>query len=139
MKLYRKIHKKDLDVNIAPLIDVILLLIIFFMTVSQITQTEAEPLELPKAERVKEIEKEKDKRVIINVRQNGEMVVYGEPYSVEKVHMLLKDEKTQRPAEEIRVLIRADGRTEWRSVERIIALCRDEGLLRVRVAVIEKD
>lgn len=139
MKLYRKIHKKELDVNIAPLIDVILLLIIFFMTVSQITQTEAEPLDLPEAERTKEIEKETDKRVIINVRQTGEMIVYGEIYPLEKIRALLKDEKAQRPTEEIRVLIRADGRTEWRRVERIIALCRDEGLLRVRVAVVEKE
>ena len=77
--------------------------------------------------------------MIINVRQNGEMVVYGELVSVEQVGALLKDEKTQREPEEIRVLIRADGMTEWQSVERIIALCRDEGLLRVRVAVVKKD
>ncbi|MHC4927069.1 MAG: ExbD/TolR family protein [Planctomycetota bacterium] len=139
MKLYRKVHKKDLDVNIAPLIDVILLLIIFFMTVSQITKTEAEPLNLPEAERAKDIEKEENKRVIITVRQNGGLSVLGQTQTLEQVRGLLKEEKARRDAADIRVLIRGDANAEWQSIEKIVALCRDEGLLRVRVAVTKKD
>ena len=139
MKLCRKTHKKDLDVNIAPLIDVILLLIIFFMTVSQITKTEAEPVDLPEAERAKDIEKEENKRVIITVRQDGSVSVLGESYSLEQVQGLLKEEKTRREAADIRVLIRGDANVEWKSIENIVALCRDEGLLRVRVAVTKKN
>lgn len=139
MKLYRKIHKKDLDVNIAPLIDVVLLLIIFFMTVSQISKTEAEPLNLPEAERAKDIQKEENKRVIISVRKDGSVSVLGELQTLEQVRTLLKDEKTRREAADIRVLIRGDANAEWQSIEKIVALCRDEGLLRVRVAVTKKD
>ena len=139
MKLYRKTHKKELDVNIAPLIDVILLLIIFFMTVSQITKTEAEPLDLPQAERTKDIEKEENKRVIITIRQDGSVSVLGEAQTLEQIQSLLKEEKTRREAADIRVLIRGDANAEWQSIEKIVALCRDEGLLRVRVAVTKKD
>lgn len=139
MKLYRKIHKKDLDVNIAPLIDVILLLIIFFMTVSQISKTEAEPLDLPEAERAQDIQKEENKRVIITVRKDGSVSVLGESQTLEQVRALLKDEKTRREAADIRVLIRGDAGAEWQSIEKIIGLCRDEGLLRVRVAVTKKN
>ncbi len=139
MRLYRKTHKKDLDVNIASLIDVILLLIIFFMTVSQITQTEAEPLDLPEAEQVQDVETETNKRVIINIRPSGEMIVYGEIVTLEQVADLLKEEKTQQSVEDIRVLIRADGTTQWKAVEQVVGVCRDEGLLRVRVAAVRKE
>lgn len=139
MRLYRRTHKKDLDVNIAPLIDVILLLIIFFMTVSQVTRTEAEVLNLPQAEQVRDIRKEKNKRVIINIRSTGVMIVYGRETTLSQIADLLRDEKTRQAAEDIRVLIRADGMAQWQVVEQIIGLCRDEGLLRVRVAAVKKE
>ena len=139
MKLYRKIHKKDLDVNIAPLIDVILLLIIFFMTVSQISKTEADPVNLPEAERAKDIQKEENKRVIITVRRDDSVSVLGQVQTLDQVRALLKDEKIRRDAADIRVLIRGDANTEWQSIEKIIGLCRDESLLRVRVAVTKKN
>ena len=50
MKLSKHRRRPDVAFNMTPMIDIVFLLIIFFMTVSQITQVNDEPIELPKLE-----------------------------------------------------------------------------------------
>ena len=50
MRLRKRKPEYGCEINIAPLIDVVFLLIIFFLTVSHITQLQVEPLSLPEAE-----------------------------------------------------------------------------------------
>lgn len=140
MRLIRnkRVRKPGAILNIAPMIDVVLLLLIFFMAVSHISKTDAEPINLPQAKSVEEINKEEQKRVIINVRQNGQIVVLGHVFTTDHVRAFLREEKRTRPAEDIRVLIRGDQNANWVDVQRVIQCCRDEGLTRIRVAAIRK-
>ena len=138
MRLYKKATLRGSSINITPLIDVILLLIIFFMTVSHIVQTEIDPLDLPETSEADEIEKEQQKRVIINIHEDGRIFVFGQDSSIAQVHQLLLEEKQQKSVEEIRVLIRADRMAQWDTIKEVLALCRRENLHRIRVAVIQK-
>lgn len=138
MRLYKKAKLHGTLINITPLIDVILLLIIFFMTVSHIAQTEIELLDLPESAQADTMVKEEQKRVIINIHADGVITVFGKDLSLEQIREVLKEEKIKTNAQDIRVLIRADRTSEWEIIKKVLTLCREENLRRIRVAVLEK-
>ena len=62
------------DMNMTPMIDIVFLLIIFFMTVSQVSESIRERLELPK---LTGAEDQKRTSLTINVDQQGQIIVSG--------------------------------------------------------------
>jgi len=67
---------EELDMNMTPMIDVVFLLIIFFMLITDMTQQDLEILTLPKATTAVPDEPDpKDFRPVINITQLGDMVV----------------------------------------------------------------
>ncbi|MFT6715306.1 MAG: biopolymer transport protein ExbD, partial [Planctomycetota bacterium] len=73
-------HKMEEEkMDMTPMIDVVFLLIIFFMLISDMTQQDLEILTLPKAISAVPDEPDVDDfRPVINVRQDGAMVVMKE-------------------------------------------------------------
>ena len=67
MRLRKKHHLQGVEINIAPLIDVVLLLIIFFMVIAQFTRLEVEALELPKAQHGDSPSDPLDRQIIVNM------------------------------------------------------------------------
>lgn len=51
--------QEDVQCNLIPMIDIMFLLLLFFMLSADMSQREFEDLELPKADQVKEVEKDK--------------------------------------------------------------------------------
>ena len=68
-----------MEVDMTPMIDVAFQLIIFFMTVSQMSDAATEPLQLP---RQPGEEVQKPKTLIVNVGETGEYRIAGEPLSI---------------------------------------------------------
>lgn len=73
-------HKMEEEkMDMTPMIDVVFLLIIFFMLISDMTQQDLEILTLPKAiSAVPDEPDVEDFRPVINIRQDGAMVVMKE-------------------------------------------------------------
>ena len=138
MRLRRAQRRFGYEVNIAPLIDVVFLLIIFFMTVSQISRVEVVPLELPEAAMH---EKPLSGRLIINVSyaedKTSHIVVEGREHSVESLHKMLSvGAETRRPGD-VSVLIRGDRRVPWSTAARVFQTCTANRIDRVHIAVAE--
>ena len=80
-----------MDLNLAPMVDVIMCLLIFFMLATNLVQNENSPIDLPVAAAAKDAEKQDlGNRVVVNVRplgdpDSGEAVfeMNGEPVTVE--------------------------------------------------------
>jgi len=125
------------EINIAPLIDVVFLLIIFFMTVSQITRVEVEALALPEARQGEAPQETPAGRFVVNVHQDGRIVVAGRARSVASLQTMLARERKEAGAAELTVLVRGDRDTPWEKVAEIMRVCAAQGIGRVRVAVIE--
>ncbi|MDD4895231.1 MAG: biopolymer transporter ExbD [Atribacterota bacterium] len=69
-----KIKKLDMEINIAPLIDVVFLLLLFFMLASTLDTNEIRAtIQLPQAEG--EISREKDKSIALYLDKNGMIYV----------------------------------------------------------------
>lgn len=138
MKLYKRTRKHGHEINIAALIDVFFLLIIFFMSVSQVTPNEMD-VDLPEAKQGESKVVEQKKRVVFSVTSDGGMFLLGEQVGLEKIDSVLDEEISLRGTENIEVLIRGDRQAAWKGVAEIMQLCNKRGLQRVRVGVVDSE
>jgi len=139
MQLYRPGALSGVKLNIASLIDVFFLLIIFFMTVSQMTSRQMQ-LELPAAQQGQAIsEKSALKQMIFNITSDGRIYVFQIPLSLEKAGKYIDEEIRNRSQENIEVLIRAEKQTKWQYVAELMDICSRRKITKVRVAVVEAE
>jgi biopolymer transport protein ExbD len=139
MQLRKTIRKPVGEIEIAPLIDVVFLLIIFFMIVSQMVHAEVEEVTLPEAASGDPVAEAQPGKIIVNVPDSGELVISGRVYSQEAFADLLADEIRLRSVENVSVLIRGDRKAPWEPVGRAMRTCAQRGVARVRVAVREAE
>ena len=139
MKLCKHKHKSSSEINIASMIDIIFLLIIFFMTVSQVTKTEAEPMDLPQAHHGKDQQADRPERIIVNIHKNGRIVIFSAEQTLAGAGDIFQQQVAQRKTlnQKAFVLLRCNRQTNWQNVSDVMALCREKGIHRVSVAVIE--
>ncbi len=135
MRLTRTRRKFGCEVNITPLIDIVFLLIIFSMMVSQFTKLQAEKLLLPAAHAGRDPRGGAGGRIVVNVMPTGRIVVSGRRRSAESLGRLLAVEARRRGAGNVRVVIRSDRRTPWAAVGPILQACAARQIARVKVAV----
>lgn len=134
MRLRRTSRRPEAEINIAPLIDVVFLLIIFSMVVSQFTKVQSEEIELPEASQGDAADLAPAPRLIVNVSADGNVVVDGRPVAPAELDTLLAG---LGPDPE--VVIRGDRATAWRTVRRIMQACAARGISKVKVAVTEPE
>ncbi|MEZ6019268.1 MAG: biopolymer transporter ExbD [Planctomycetota bacterium] len=79
MNLAKHDAETEMELNMTSMIDVVFLLIIFFMIITDLTQQDLEDLKLPLATAATEDKPDPTKkRPIFNVKHNGEIVVSRE-------------------------------------------------------------
>lgn len=134
----RKSHRQvSCELGVAPMIDVVFLLIIFFMTVSQMTRIGGEPVQLPEAQTQEFDEEMPSGIIVITVQRAGQITIEGESYTLTSLGGLLREATREKPANSVPVLIRADAYALWDQVGQVMRVCAANHLTKVRVAVIE--
>ncbi|MFW6107241.1 MAG: ExbD/TolR family protein [bacterium] len=120
---------KTTELNMTPMIDVVFLLITFFMVVTEITrQDEIEDLELPDVKADKVDENPDPERLVINVLADGTYIIAGREVGEKDVFDALAVEArlSRKKGTEVSnrtVLVKADKRTPYRFIERIMQMC----------------
>ena len=79
MRLSKPRKQGQLGISMTPMIDIVFLLIIFFMTVSQITYVNDEPLELPK---LAGTDDQETSTFTINITPSSNIVISGKETSL---------------------------------------------------------
>ena len=118
------------EVDIAPLIDVVFLLIVFFMSIWQAANLEVvKNLELPTVSQGNPETQADADRLIVNVNRGGDYYVSNSRLSAEALRAFLrKDAARSRDAEGFAtrpVFIRADADLRFGKVRDVMAMCRD--------------
>jgi biopolymer transport protein ExbD len=123
-------------VDITPLIDVVLLLVIFFMLTTTFIGAPAIKVNLP-ASSAKEISKE-PKEVKVTITKDGKIYVdreaggSGDPISLKELEKLLI--KVARENPDTMVIIRADENTTHGTVVAVMDLAKTSGLNKLAIA-----
>lgn len=137
MRLHKARRDFGYNINIAPLIDVVFLLIIFFLTVSHIAQVRVEALSLPEAQKGEKADQVSEARIIINITKEGHIIISGQKYSVESIGKILSQETQNKEQDTVSVLIRADRELGWKRVSEVMQECSKKGITQISVGVIE--
>ncbi len=115
------------NINVTPLVDVMLVLLIIFMVTAPILQQGVE-LELPK-ETIAPIEG-KDEQIVVSVDQEGKVYIgAGNAVEVKDLGNRLKDILAVR--EDKRVFIKADRRVSYGEVMAVMGTLRRSGIYKV--------
>ena len=121
MRIPTRAHGKGVTFNITPLIDVVFLLVIFFLVASHFARNEpSESVDLPLASQT--AEEQDARRLTITLRSDGRMFVANEECTLADVEQMIADGAAINP-ETFAVRIRGDRQTEYRFVEPILLAC----------------
>jgi biopolymer transport protein TolR len=114
------------DINMTPLIDVMLVLLVIFMITAPLMTTSLK-LDLPKTEGARPSDAPLFIAVAIN--EQGQMFVGDEAVTAEQLLQRARDAARRDPLTEVQ--LRADGRVPYGRVAELIGLVQDAGLSRV--------
>ena len=122
MKLQPK-DTEDLELDMSPMIDMVFLLLIFFIVAAQIVD-EKPPIEIPQAATAKLPEKI-DNRLMITIAKGEVFYFRQEKVTLEELAMRLQE--NFKEDEQMRVLIRADGSVPFKVSEKVMKACAEVG------------
>ncbi len=126
----------SLETPVASLIDVVFLLIIFFVVTAAVeTEIVDETIQLARARSVRAEERRHPLTVTINVTHDGGYNIARQSMNLRQIHHILYATMVKHGGE-VPILIRADGRTEYRHVADLQDVITNVGFYRVRLAAI---
>ncbi len=107
-----------LSMDITAMIDLVFLLIIFFMATAQFAKMTRAQLDLPREKGEDETQR-RAPALVVNVLADGSYVVGGETVSPVALRSMLGAEVEKAGAASVRVLLRADRRARAARVNRV--------------------
>jgi len=145
MKLMKTNSDQPVEMDMTPMIDVVFQLIIFFVLITDMSQSDLEELKLPVAKNaVQDKPDPKVVRPVLNILPDGTMITKRrELYDPEKdemteVERYLSDQARQMPQKkdpdvgielpDNPLLIRADKNTEFKYIQKIMEVCGKKGI-----------
>jgi len=129
---------RDLEtsINLTPLIDIVFLLIIFFMVgtrFSELNELERSiPLQLPAVSNAKALTSTPRKRVI-NVLASGDIVLDDKRLGIDELKAELTNAREQY--RQLGVVIRGDANARHQSVAQVMAICREARISDLNISV----
>jgi biopolymer transport protein ExbD len=119
------------DINIVPLVDIMLVLLITFMMVSTMVDFSAIHVELPKAVTAEDA---KDKSISVVISKDGDYFISGEPAGeIDDLELSIENHKRQNP--NIQVIISADKRVSHGQVIEVLDLIRRLKIAKYAISV----
>ena len=136
MKIPLRTMDRGFAFNITPLIDVVFLLIIFFLVASHFIRNEqVERIELPIASEGKD-DDELSSRLVVTVMPNGELLQGLKPMTLDDFEQRLQGVIAKHGVETTELRIRADRSVVYSRVEPLLLTAARSGVTRVRFAVL---
>ncbi|MGB0334910.1 MAG: ExbD/TolR family protein [Opitutales bacterium] len=119
------------DFPMTPMIDMVFLLLVFFMTVSTLAQAErAKEVDLPEsAESDVPEASELSDRGTISVDAGGGLYLGTRPVSLEQMQAAMKTALSENP--DLRIHLRADQDTPYGEIKKVLKACADVGAYEV--------
>lgn len=132
MRLPARSRQLGVTVNITPLIDVIFLLIIFFLAASHFVRNESrDEVALPEAVTGEDEQKSSASRLVVTVMADGRYKQGGTFLSLDEIEPLLFDGMA-KDGENFEVRIRGDKAVLFRAIEPLMVECARAGVTQIK-------
>ena len=117
---------EGLSIELTPLIDMVFLLLIFFLVATTFHQTEREmQIALPIAESSGPISTTL-REIIVNVDADGQIIVSGRHIEAEDLQAMVSEAVTANP--EQKVTVRGDRGAAYGHVVQVLDICKGSGV-----------
>lgn len=118
------------------MIDIVFLLIVFFMTVAKMQVQERIEIEVPIAANAV-IPEDRSSRVVVTIQNDGALFFGSQPIVVEDMTAYVQQAREVSP--KIKVYIRADARVPFKEVRKLFAAAAAGGVPNVIFASFQSD
>ncbi len=144
MRSPTNLARGSIGFNMTPMIDVVFLLIIFFLVSSHLARQETQvAIDLPEATTSNRPEEEDVRRLIVNVLSETEIRVGSQPIETARLETLLNYESQKSlgagNARALEVRIRTNRTVPYHAVEPILLACARSGIWNVKFAVTSRE
>ena len=120
-------------INVTPLVDVVLVLLVILMVTASYVASRSVPLELPRAATSEAV----PSTLVVSVGKDGELYLDGA--SIDAVGLRARVRQAHGLDPETRAVIAADGRTRHAQVVKVIDLLRQENVSKFAINVEPED
>ena len=121
------LDEEELQMDMSSMIDLVFLLLIFFLVSSRFAEEERElQLNLPSVSEALPMTAQPDE-LVVNIDKSGRYFIDGNFRQVEQVEQILRRAQANNPLTQA-VVIRADKQTDWDYVATAMDLCKKVGI-----------
>lgn len=140
MKFKIPVEGGEDDINMAPMIDMVFLLLIFFMVASHMSKMDRTPVELPVANKSKVPENARGRQLITIRSQDAsgekvDVLMNLKTVEVDNIAAIVRAILADNPDAE--VYLRADRYAKHKHVKEVMAACAEGGVVNVIFATFE--
>ena len=115
------------EINVTPLVDVMLVLLIIFMVTAPMLQTGID-VQLPETKNINDVNPEE--RIVISISHQGDIYYGSKPINFHSIPELLqKDVKSPKDF----ILLRADKDVKWNYIISVIDAIRGAGFSEIKL------
>jgi biopolymer transport protein ExbD len=119
-------------IQMAPLIDIVFLLLIFFLVTWQFSRSEQDSkVKVPTSTQGKE-EHRAQSEIVVNIRSNGDLVINGQ--ALNEKELLRKLRAIVEVYENQPVRLRGDGEITYQTLMGVIDICQKAGIWNISFA-----
>lgn len=118
------IDQEEPAFQMAPMIDMVFLLLVFFMCASHLNQRQNMPMNVPTAAKAV-VPKERPNRWVVNITEDGSLFSGNTPMEIDVLADRIKTRLGETP--DLRIYIRADAACEHRHVKKAMNALAEVG------------
>ncbi len=134
MRIRSSSNESSEVINMSSLLDVLFILIIFFLVTTTFKQLEDDPLvDLPVDQRNQALASKAGDVVKINIRKSGAYVIMNRAVTQEQVQDTMKKHVKNKP--DVKVMIRADKESKHLYLANILSICKYVGVKETHIKV----
>ena len=127
---FKKKRKKDIHIDITPLVDTVFILLIFFALSLNFTKNSSFDIELPEISSKKTIPQ--DDKIIVNITKDEILYLNGK--RVDNIVMLKKELRKLEKIKENGLIIEADLNVRHGKIVEIMDTCKTSGINNIAIA-----
>ena len=136
MAKLKKKYEQEEPIPMAPMIDMVFLLLVFFMTVSTVAQAQkTKAVDLPESETAS-ISDDQSGRGIITVDADGKYYIGETELSIDELQQRIEQQLKKNPR--LKLEVRADLQTEFGAIKRALKACAEVGAYDIIYATHQK-